>query len=113
MRLGDHICVEDHDALNAERRRSYRRPTRATKLGLWLLVIFVCIGMGLPGCDAQDAQITAYAEQEAHQRHVDSLIAAGWVKYHPTVMPIRASDLAMNVTVCQQIKDRKWECSAK
>lgn len=65
------------------------------------------------GCDGEAAQVTAYAEQEAHQRHVDSLLAAGWVKYQSTVTPIRASDLGATITVCQQIPDRQWECLAK
>lgn len=111
MRLGDHLCVEDHDALNAPRRRDFRKPTRAQKLTLWLIVIIVCVGMGLPGCDGEAAEITAHAEQEAHQRHVEAHL--GWVKYYPTVTPIRASDLEASITVCHRLQDRLWECHAK
>lgn len=77
----------------------------------WVLILALL--SSLAGCDGEAAQITAYAEAEAHQRHVDVLLATGWVKYAPTVTPIRASDLGATFTACQQRADRKWECVSK
>lgn len=77
---------------------------------VWILCLLVLVVLFM-GCDFQAAEATAYAEQEAHQRHDEALL--GWVKYRPAATPIRASDLGATLTVCQQQSAREWLCFAK
>jgi hypothetical protein len=58
--------------------------------------------------DLEDAVNVAQAEEEVHQQYLDT-----WIRFRPTVIPFRASDLGVIATTCQQADNRKWECYAK
>lgn len=106
---------EDYARLYNTARVDMARTTQAEGWGAVALLVSLIVAAALLGaCDGEAAQITSYAEQEAHQRHVDTLLLAGAVRrFPPTEAPIRASTLEVTVTACQQLPNRKWECDAQ
>lgn len=112
--LGDYLSVEDYDAIWGDSKRR-ARPSIRERLMLWVIVVGVGAALSfVAGCDGEAAQVTAYAEGEAHQRHVETLFQAGEIRrFPPTPTPIRASTLDAKVTACQQLPNRKWECDAQ
>lgn len=73
MRLGDFISVEDWDSIMGEPKRA-ERPSMIERLTIWLIVIGVGVGLGfVQGCDGQAAEITAKAEEAAHEKKLELL----------------------------------------